>query len=142
MSAHYLVDLYGNPLSTSRVIDVRDTPSDASLMNGTFVVRIPDGVPVDRPASLSALLTQKYTGLLAFYAGFTRIAFDDLLDVSAVSVAGSSKCLLGDRGSVALLPGGVLTSVAIPLTGSAASQAACSGRTSKCPPHPRTSPVG
>lgn len=119
MGNHYLVDLYGNPLGSSKVIDTRTALNGQSFMNGTFVVRVPDGVSVTRPANLTDLTTQKYAGLLAFYAGFTKITFDDLLDASAISVGSSSKIFMGDRASIALLPGGILQSVVVPLTGGA-----------------------
>src|SRR5574338_231782 len=106
-------------MSTSKVIDTRVPPNDQSLMNGTFVVRVPDGVPVTQPANLSDLTTQKYAGLLSFYAGFTRISYDDLLDPSGVATGPSTKILLGERATIALLPGGILESVVVPLTGGA-----------------------
>jgi hypothetical protein len=114
--AHYLVDLHNAILANSALIDVRDPTNFQSLTNGCFVVRVPDGVQVVRPSSFSNLITQKYTGLLAFYAGFTRITFDDLVNASGIDAANSSGITLGERGSISLFPGGVLQSNVIGLT--------------------------
>jgi hypothetical protein len=120
MSAHYLIDLYGNPLGSARILDVRNPSNDQSLSNGSFVVRVPDGVQVVNPTDLTDLLTKKYVGLLAFYTGFTRISFDDLTDASGVNTApGTSSALTtGLRGSVGLYPtaGARVQSVVTPLT--------------------------
>ena len=123
MSAHYLVDLFANPFANASILDVRNPPTGQSLSNGVLVVRVPDGVRVQRPVDYTDLVTQKYAGLLGFYAGFTRIAFDDLIDVLSVNTATSSKVLLGDRSSIALYPAGVLETVSTPLSGAAATQA-------------------
>jgi hypothetical protein len=118
MGVHYLVDLYGNPVSTAKVIDVRTPSNGQSLLNGTFLVRVPDGVQVQKPTDLTDLLTKKYAGLLSFYAGFTRIAFDDLLDATSIDTvaATTAGALLGERSSIALLPAGAFQTVTIPLT--------------------------
>lgn len=119
MGVHYLVDLFGSTPSATKIIDVRTPANGQSLINGTFIVRVPDGVQVQKPANLADLITQKYTGLLSFYAGFTRIAFDDYLDASSIDTvaATTAGALMGGKSSVALLPGGAIQTVAIPLTG-------------------------
>lgn len=125
MSTHYLVDLYGNPMSTASIIDVREPTNLQTITNGTFVIRVPDGAQIQRPTptNLSALITAKFAGLLAFYAGFTRITFDDLIDPSGIDTSAPSTAgTFGQRGSIQLYPGGVLTSVVTPLTGGAPAQ--------------------
>ncbi len=122
MSGHYLVDLFHAPLMSSRIIDVRNPPNGQSLINGCFIVRVGDGTPVDKPTDLSDLLTKKLQGLLAFYAGFTQIVADPIIDASNIDLINSSFVMVGDRSSVSLLGGSSsLRSVAIPL-GSTPSQ--------------------
>lgn len=119
MSAHYLVDLFENPLANARILDVRNPSNDQSLSNGSFIVRVPDGVQVVSPTDLTDLLTKKYAGLLAFYTGFTRITFDDLTDAMGVNMAPGASAFLtsGLRGSVGLYPtaGARVQSVVTPL---------------------------
>lgn len=122
MGTHYLVDLYGNPVSSSSIIDVREPPNGQSITNGTFVIRVPDGAAVQKPANFADLITKKYAGLLGFYAGFTRITFDDLIDASAIDAVNSSKIAVGERMCISLFPGGTLQSVVVPLTPGAPAQ--------------------
>lgn len=97
MTAHYLVDLFNPTVGNSELIDVRNPPDGESLINGSFIVRVPGGVSVKNPTDLTDLITKKYTGLLAFYAGFTDIIFDDQLDATGVNAANSVGVLLGGR---------------------------------------------
>lgn len=113
MSAHYLIDLFANPVSGARVIDVRNPPNLQSVINGSFIIRVPNGVQVVRPAGVTDLITQKYQGLLAANAGFTHITFDDLLD--ATHLSGGTGTVFGQRGTIALLPSGTTSSVSTPL---------------------------
>ncbi len=117
MGAHYLVDLFNNVLASSQIIDVREPRVPQTVQNGSFIVRIPDGVAVEEPTNLGDLITQKYNGLLASFPGFTRISRDDLLDATGLQLTASTSCLVGERASVSLLPGGHLSSVAVPLPG-------------------------
>ena len=59
MSQHYLIDLFGNPVSTARIIDVRDPTNLQTMMNGSFIIRVPSGVQVVNPVNVTDLLTQK-----------------------------------------------------------------------------------
>ena len=97
MSTHYLVDSFNPVVGTSELIDVRNTPEDESLINGSFIVREPGGISVKNPTDLTDLLAKKYTGLLAFYAGFTDCVFDDQLDATGINPANSAGVLLGER---------------------------------------------
>lgn len=123
MSQHYLIDLFGNPVSTARIIDVRDPTNLQTMMNGSFIIRVPSGVQVVNPVNVTDLLTQKYQGLLAENAGMTRVTFDDLLDGSHLDPTASQLGFFGQRGTISLSAGGLLQSVSTPLTGSAPTQA-------------------
>ena len=117
MGAHYLVDQFYSPVGSSTLIDVRNPDNGESFVNGTFVVRVPDGVSVKNPIDLTDLTTKKYAGILSFYAGFTVIVFDDFLDATGVDTVNSSDVLLGERVTTGLQPGGVLQSPTVPLSG-------------------------
>ncbi len=110
MSQHYLIDLFGNPISMARIIDVRDPPDMQSLLNGTFIIRVPTGVQVVNPANVTDLLNQKYAGLLAENSTFTRVTYDDLLDATHVDPI-SGPGLFGQRSLISLAPGGTFSSV-------------------------------
>src|SRR5512137_1063387 len=117
MTAHYMVDLFANPLFPLNVpiIDVREPHRGQSLPNGCMVLRVPGYVQVTRPADLGDLLTQKYTGLLAFYAGFGNIAYDDLIDPTHIDPVNSGKIRLGKRNTVCVAYTGSLQSTAYTL---------------------------
>jgi hypothetical protein len=126
MSLHYLVDLFANPLSSAKIIDVNTVQpaSPSTLVNGALLIRVPDGVAVQKPVDYTDLVTQKHLGLLAFYAGFPNITFDDLQDALHVNpAAAGTKGTFGARNSISVYPGGILTSTVIPLTGPAPNQA-------------------
>lgn len=113
---HYLIDTHANPLGGARILDVTDPVGGQSLMNGGHVIRVPDYVSVQDPANVSDLITKKYQGLLAYYAGFSGLIYDDLLDSLFVDFAYPNLSgSFGDRGSVWLAPSGEMRSVMIPL---------------------------
>lgn len=119
MSAHYLVDLFASPFSTAAILDVHSPPSGQSRLQGALVIRVPDTVPVVNPTNLSDLLTKKYQGVLASFAGFPNVAYDDLLDVSGLDLSATgTKGSFGDRGTVILADGGIVETVLVPLGGS------------------------
>lgn len=93
MSSHYLVD----PFSLTRdVIDVTRAEAGGTDSTGALLIRIPDGVAIHgEPKDLPALLTAKYNGLLAYYAGFTTMVHDDCLTQSGVSLANSAGVSIG-----------------------------------------------
>jgi len=112
MTAHYLVDLFGSaafPVNVS-LIDVREPDLGQSLANGCMVVRVPDYIQVVRPTDLADLLYQKYTGLLAFYAGFANVAADDLIDPTHINLAASVGIRTGKRNTVCIANSGNLRS--------------------------------
>ena len=99
----YLINMHGNPILSSRIVDVLSPPSGVSEIGGSFVVRAPKGVVHD-PADLADLLSQKYTNLLTSYPGYQYLAYDDLLDASGINAAASVACL-GERSNISILPG-------------------------------------
>ncbi len=109
MATHYLLDAFTTPITSSRIIDVREPSNGQSVINGTFVVRIPDGVSVQKPTSFSDLITKKYAGLLAFYT-FTHVTFDDLVDSTGANTGSSIKSQFGSRSSIAVFPSGTFQS--------------------------------
>ena len=108
MSIHYLVD----PSTTNAdIIDVVIAESGQTDATGATLIRIPDGVGVDnQPSNLTDLLTEKYNGLLAYYAGFTQIVADSCLDASNVSLTDCSRTVLAaGRVNHAIDAGGTLS---------------------------------
>lgn len=124
MGAHYLIDQHGSPITTADIHDVRYPANGQSVLNGNFIVRVPDGVAVRRPSTVADLLTKKYQGLLARYAGFTRIAYDDLIDTTSVDLTYvGTRGQFGDRNQISLnTSGGAMQSTTVALTGPAPSQ--------------------
>lgn len=114
MSVLYLIDAHSPVLGSSRI---RDTiplePWDAQTINGSFAVRVPFGVPVDGvPLTLSDLLTSKFSGLLAYYPGYTDISYDEGIDGSGWDALTSRAVQIGARGTTSIGPSsGVTTSV-------------------------------
>lgn len=124
MGTHYLVDLHDNPIATARINDVNVPLDGRSLCNGSFVVRVPPGVSVQDPANLADLKTKKYAGLLVWYAGFTTLDYDDLLDAVSVDMTDPQTAgKFGERATIGLNPGARLTSAVVPLSGAAPTQA-------------------
>ena len=100
---HYLVSMHGNPISSSRIADVVNSPLGISPIGGNFVVRAPAGA-AHNPTDLADLLSQKYGSLLASYPGFQHILYDDMLDASGINLA-TSEVTAGERSNIAILPG-------------------------------------
>lgn len=123
MSTHYLFDAHTTPVTDARLRDVSYQPgTDASFnYTGTFPVQVDDHVQLDNDvATLSEVLTEKYAGLLNTYPGFTRIAFDDLLDAANIDtgvMSSTTGVQLGERYRMRIGPGvGILQSTAVALT--------------------------
>jgi hypothetical protein len=136
MSQLYLIDRHGESdganFPQSRILDVQESviSTPGPSVSGRFVVKVPDGLPMDNPTQLGpdggpvvgSLLTQKALAFLQVYAGFTRVTYDDLLDTSNIDFSNSVGIIAGNRASITLDAGGVLQSFSTPLTGSAPSQ--------------------
>ena len=119
MSTHYLIDAFTSPVASAPIIDVDAPENNQTLLNGAFVVRVPANTALIDPSSgnpstptnCGDLLTKKHTGILQFYAGFQNIVYDDLLDSSGINLSGPNAFgSFGGRGTIALNPGGTLTS--------------------------------
>jgi hypothetical protein len=124
MSALYLIERHAQPdssIDNSDILDVQE--STQPLLPGRFVVKVPDGVPINKPTNLGDLITKKAQGFLIFYAGFTRVTYDDLIDTSNVDFVNSQGIVAGHRGCLVLEPGGTLQSLPTTLTSPAPEQA-------------------
>ena len=111
MTTLYLIDTFGSPVSGSTILDVVESPTGTTSLTGCFVVRVPEGLPVQKPTNLGDLLTKKYAAYLAYYASFTKIAYDDLLDTVDVNlVAAGTAGMFGDRGTIRLNAASIFTS--------------------------------
>jgi hypothetical protein len=111
MSIHYLID----PFTTNGdIIDVHTSESGQTEATGATVIRVPDGVAIhNNPTDLSGLLTSKYDGLLASYAGFTQIVANSCMN----SGVASSKNAQISSGFVhhAMFPNGTISTTAVVL---------------------------
>lgn len=122
MSTLYLVDFFANPFASAKISDVRQAL--AAPLAGNFVVRVPDFLSVQNPVDVSDLITKKYQALLAFYAGYANIAFDDLFDLTDVDLgAPQVQGSFGERNLVTIYPGARFQTQPIALVGPAPSQA-------------------
>jgi hypothetical protein len=95
MSIHYLIDPF---TVTGEIVDVITSDTGQTPATGSTIIRIPDGVAIhSSPTNLSDLLTAKYSGLLASYAGFTNIVADPCLDPTNINLASilSSRLVVG-----------------------------------------------
>ena len=114
MSIHYLIDPF-TPFGD--IIDVSTSLIGQIDSTGATVILVPDGVAIhNSPANLADLLTEKYLGLLASYAGFTDIVADACMDQLTVNLTLSAKVQTG-AGFVhhVVQPSGDLISIAVPL---------------------------
>jgi len=122
MSTLYLVDLFANPLATTKIIDVHSGPD--VLANGVGVIRVPDYISVVNPVSANDLIIKKHLGILAFYAGFANIVLDDLFFLGDVNlVAPNVKGIFGERNVVRIFPGSKFQSTVVGLAGPPAPEA-------------------
>ena len=119
MSTHYLVDTFSASLPTARIVDVLTSTTGASQAQVGHIIRIPDEVSVQNPTNLGDLLTKKYLGMLAAYAGYSYITYDDMLDPAGIDLAAvpaaSRKCALGGRGSVSFEPSSIIQTTMVSL---------------------------
>jgi hypothetical protein len=124
MNVHYLIDTHANPIDGARVVDVM-TPADGlTQTSGSFVVQVPSSVGIKDPENLSDLLLKKHEGLLAVYAGFPNIVYDDLMNIDDIDFTDSQvKGVFGQRGIVILEPGARLKSTVTAIGVTAPTQA-------------------
>ena len=108
MSMLYFFEGHNNVLANSGIDDTIQA-ADPVNIDGSFVVRVPNGVRLDDdpPATLADLQIQKYRGLLALYPGFANIVYDDCTDASGFTLASQTGVTLGSRGTISILGAGV-----------------------------------
>jgi len=125
MGTVYLIDAHNTVLANSEINDTIPLEAgESQLINGSFVVRVPFGIPIDgTPEDLAELETQKFAGLLAFFPGFTYIDYDDGLDATGWDTTNSEGVRLGSRMTTSIADTGTLQASPITLTGPAPSTA-------------------
>lgn len=125
MGTLYLIDAHNPVLADSEINDTIPLEAgNSQLINGSFVVNVPFGTPVDgNPTDLTDLITKKFTGLLAYYPGFTYVDYEDCLDATGWDVANSDGFTLGERMTTSIYDTGTLRSNLVALTGAAPSEA-------------------
>jgi hypothetical protein len=123
MAANYIINAHSNPISSARIIDVMYPPTGQIDLNGTFIVRVPEGIAVVEPTSVVDLLSQKYQNLIALYVTTQYVAYDDMLDATGIDLGTSSNLITGERNSIGLFPGSILTSNMATLSGAGPAQA-------------------
>jgi hypothetical protein len=102
MSTHFLVNMFTDQINS--VVTPPPCPPTSQVV-GSYVVRVPDEVPVRNPTGLPDLITKKYAGILGTHGLFTQIVYDDMLDALGVDNTGpSTGVTLGDKGVVGLYP--------------------------------------
>ena len=127
LSQLFLCDRHASSIAAAGIFDVQE--STTPLLNGRFVVSVPDGVPitgnptvVGNTSTAGSLIYERAAGYLVMFAPFTVCVTDDLLDTSDVDLTNSRGGNFGARGCMVLEPGGVFQSQATAL-GSSPSQA-------------------
>lgn len=122
MSTLYLVDQFAFPFATTKIIDAME--GTIAPMNGVVVVRVPDYVSVQNPTGAFDLITKKHAGMLAYYAGYANIHYDDLMDLGDVNLtAPNVRGAFGERNQITIFPGSKFVSQMVPLVGPAPPQA-------------------
>jgi len=125
--SHYLVDIHSPSFPMSRILDVVEAPMGTSPMNGGGVIRVPDYIQVQDPTNTMDLVAKKYAGLLAYYAGFSYVTYDDFLDIAGIDLtAPLLRGIFGERGAVSIFEvgsAGALFSTTSMLSGPAPTQA-------------------
>lgn len=115
MSNHYLIDANTNPIASSRINGVRYVTSTSPMVSN-FVIRIPTNVVLSsEPNTLTGVTNNKHAALLAYYAGFTNITFDDMTVSPSVNAGLSSGLQVGDRVTTKVAFNGVLRTNAVAL---------------------------
>ncbi len=111
MTTYYLMDMHVPVIANARIVDVISTPEPTSeiRVDGLTPIKVPDGVRVVNPTSLTNLLTQKYAGIHAMYPGFSNMVYDDLLDSSGLETTTPSTTYLKKSGSRGTVGGAVQT---------------------------------
>ncbi len=101
MGTLFLIDAHTPVLLNSEINDTIPVEfGEVQTLNGSFPINVPFGVPIDgTPADLTELLTKKFTGLLAFYPGYTNIDYDEGIDDSGWDAVNTTGASIGSRGA-------------------------------------------
>lgn len=119
---HYTFPMRGGPLAAVPPIDVRYPPIqntetfDTDATNG-FILNIPSGLDFDPlrvggggifpVQAWSSIVAEKHAAIMAQYAGFGNVIFDDMEDGSGFNTASNFQgVILGGRGTMSLGPDG------------------------------------
>jgi hypothetical protein len=121
----YLVDLFGDlAFGLAEILDIVESPPGTGPLAGNFIVRVPEGLSVQKPLNLGDLITKKYSAMLALYSSFTRVAFDALLDTADVATADpASDGMFGSRSNIRVNQASYVRSGVVVLAGLAPAQA-------------------
>lgn len=116
MTTFYLMDMHVADTENSRIVDVVQTsdPTSEIRVDGLTPIKVPDGVRVVNPSSLTDIVTQKFAGILAMYPGFSNIVYDGLLDSDGLETTTPSTTYLKKSGSRGTVGGKVQTSMVNP----------------------------
>ena len=97
-NTYYLMSIFDDTL---KEILPGGTGANA-ILSGEYAIRIPSsdlGMIPFAGIDASTVLGQKYTGILASYAGFSNIAFDGMLDATGVDTVNSNAFSSGLKGA-------------------------------------------
>jgi hypothetical protein len=125
MGTVFMLDAHTSPITNSEINDtIPIEKGDTQILNGSFLVNVPFGVPMDGICSdLNDLLTKKFAGLLAIYPGYTYIDYDEGIDGLGWDATDSIHVRIGSRCTTTIMSGGYLTSNLVSLSGPAPSAA-------------------
>ena len=130
MGTVFLLDAHTTPIGDSEINDtIPVEKGDTQILNGSFLVNVPFGAPIDGICSnLTDLLTKKFAGILATYPGYTYISYDEGIDDLGWDASSAAHARIGSRCTTSLSPngffgGGYLTSNIVTLSGVAPSVA-------------------
>ena len=118
MGTLYLVDAHNSTLANSEINDtIPLEEGDSQDIIGSFVVRIPFGLPIDgTPTDLSDLISKKFAATLAYYPGFLYVDYEDGLDATGWDSSTAVGTFLGERMTTTMVDKGIIRSNAVTLT--------------------------
>ena len=123
MSTLYMFDAHANPVANAKLAEARYNATECPA-DGLFVVPVAEIMGLtSEPTSLTACLDAKYAAMLAYYATYTAIAYEDFTAAPSINYGSSSNLVVGQRGCTRLFPtptAGVYRSSAAALGGTPA----------------------
>lgn len=104
MSTLYMFDAHANPVANAKLTEARYNATECHG-TGFFVVPVSETMALtSEPTSLSSCLAAKYAAMLAYYATYASIAYEDFTAAPGVNYGSSSNLVVGQRGCTKLLP--------------------------------------